>query len=344
MTILNQKHICFLFLLFLSTKVIIAQSGGDNTYDFLTLTSSARVAALGGNNISIQNKDINFAIQNPALLNKEMSGQIVLNYVPYMSDINYGYFGYAKHYDKIGTFSIGILNINYGEFDRTDEYGEDQGTTTAAEYALGLTYARSLSPRLSMALTFKPIYSKFDTYHSFGLAADFGIHYKSKDETWGYGLVLKNFGSQITTYAKTKEDLPDDIQIGISKKLSHAPFRFSLTLKDLTTWDLSYTVVDEENATSSTEDGEVYGTNFGDNLLRHMILGVEFLPAKNFHIDFGYNHRRRKELSYSSKLSTVGYSWGFGFRVYKFFFSYGSAKYHLGGSSNHFSISTKFGK
>ncbi len=344
MAIFSYKNTWFLLTLSIIAQVSLAQSGGDNTYDFLNLTSSAKVAAIGGNNISIKNSDLNFSIYNPALLDKEMDGQIVLNYVPYMADINYGHFGYAKYFENVGMFSVGVHNINYGNFERTDEYGEVEGIAKAAEYALYLTYARSLSPRLSMALTFKPIYSKFDVYHSFGLAADFGVHYHSSDNNFGLGFVLRNFGTQITTYENTKESIPNDVQIGITKKLAHAPFRFSLTLQNVTDWDLSYTVYDEENATASTGDGEEYADNFGDNLLRHMIFGVEFLPSKNFHIDFGYNHKRRKELAYADKLSTVGYSWGFGFRVYKFFFSYGSARYHLGGTSNHFSISTKLGK
>jgi hypothetical protein len=38
------------------------------------------------------------------------------------------------------------------------------------------------------------------------------------------------------------------------------------------------------------------------------------------------------------KLSTVGFSWGFGFRINRFQINYGSARYHLAGSSNLISI------
>jgi len=69
-------------------------------------------------------------------------------------------------------------------------------------------------------------------------------------------------------------------------------------------------------------------------------VGIELLPSEHFYVAVGYNHRRRQELGVSEKMSTSGYSWGFGFKVYKFHFAYGSARYHLAGSSNHFSIST----
>ncbi|WP_066629766.1 type IX secretion system protein PorQ [Labilibacter marinus] len=334
-----QKYFLIILLMMVGQKMM-AQRGGESTYDFLNLTNSARVAALGGTNISIMDNDINMAYHNPALLQQEMNNAMVLNFVPYMTGVKYGYVGYAKHYENVGTFSFGIHNINYGDFQRTNDIGEEMGIATAAEYSFNLTYARQLSPTLSMGLTAKPIYSKLDAYTSFGLAADFGVHYRKPENNFSMAIVLKNVGSQITSYHETQETMPSDLQIGLSKKLAHAPFRFSITAQHLLNWDLTYTPTDTENENGSSLGTQTSDANFGDQLMRHMVFGVEFLPSKNFHVDFGYNHRRRKELGYEERMSTAGFSWGFGFRVYKFLFSYGSARYHLGGSSNHFSIST----
>jgi hypothetical protein len=38
------------------------------------------------------------------------------------------------------------------------------------------------------------------------------------------------------------------------------------------------------------------------------------------------------------KLSTVGFSWGFGFRISRFGISYGSTRYHLAGSTSLISV------
>ncbi|SMO68967.1 hypothetical protein SAMN06265379_10521 [Saccharicrinis carchari] len=336
-----QKYL-YMALLVATVQTISAQRGGENTYDFLNLTNSARVAALGGANVSIADSDMNLAYHNPALLQKEMDNALVLNFVPYMSSINYGYVGYARHFDNIGSFSFGVHNINYGDFEHTNDIGENMGVVTAAEYSFNLTYARQLSPRLSMGLTAKPIYSKFDVYTSFGLAADFGVNYYHAESNFSMGIVLKNVGSQISSYNDVHETMPSDLQIGFSKSLAHAPFRFSLTAQNLLNWDLTYKLYDAQNTSSSALGEESTESGFGDKLMRHMVVGVEFMPSKSFHVDFGYNHRRRKELGYAERMSTAGFSWGFGFKVYKFLFSYGSARYHLGGSSNHFSIATNF--
>ena len=55
---------------------------------------------------------------------------------------------------------------------------------------------------------------------------------------------------------------------------------------------------------------------------------------------FGYSPRRRMELAHDNKPGLIGFSWGIGFRIKKFHISYGSAKYHLAGPSNHFTVTT----
>jgi hypothetical protein len=73
--------------------------------------------------------------------------------------------------------------------------------------------------------------------------------------------------------------------------------------------------------------------------MRHLVIGGEFIITKNFFLRGGYNYQHRKELKVPEKRGMTGFSFGFGFRVYKFHFSYARAVYHLAGASNNFSIS-----
>jgi len=318
-------------------KLSFGQQAGSNTYDFLNLTNSARIGALGGNQVGMSINDVSLVFHNPANLTNGMHQALTFNYVPYVSDIKMTYAGYAHHINTIGTFGISVHAINYGNFDRADEDGNLNGTFSAAEYAINLSYSKTLSPKLTAGVTLKPIISNLEQYNSFGLAADLGLLYKAENQLFSAGITLKNVGSQLSTYNDTYEPLPSDLQIGLSKKLAHAPFRFSLTAQDLFDWNMKYDVQDG-NGTPIESEGNT-GNNF-DQLMRHMVVGIELLPSEHFYVAVGYNHRRRQELGVSEKMSTSGYSWGFGFKVYKFHFAYGSARYHLAGSSNHFSIST----
>ena len=336
---MNRSISLFLILLF-SPILMHAQSAGENIYEFLNLGSSARVAALGGDQIALTDVDADYAFYNPATLNPELDQSINLNYVSYLSDINYGYASYTKAYKNIGTFSLGMHYVNYGKFTAADELGVITGDFKASDYALFISYGRQITDNISLGVTLKPIYSSLERYNSFGLATDISIIYDSKDKLFRAALLARNFGYQIKPYyGSHREDLPNELLIGFSTKLQHAPFRFALTYRHLEKFDQSFQSelgnTNDAFSDQSSEDG------FLDKAVKHLILGAEFLPTKNFTVRLGYNFQRRNELSVDEKKSTVGFTWGFGFKVSRFRINFASAKYHLAGSSNHFSVSTR---
>ena len=328
-------------LILLSFKGV-AQKGGESTYSFLGLTNAARVASLGGEVVSLLDDDINMVFHNPGLLTSGMHNHLNLNYVNYFAGVNYGYASYGYTLEGIGNFAAGIHYVNYGTFDRTDELGQSQGTFRASEYAMNLVYSRHLlDSALTAGVNLKPIFSTFEQYSSLGLALDLGLSYHFQSSLTTLGLVVKNMGTQITSYSGRREKLPFEIQAGITQGLAHAPFRFSVTFQHLERWDLSYTVPGQEEDMSLGTETEKSGFDlFGDKLMRHMVFGVEFLIGKNFHVDLGYNYKRRQEMKVNVRPGMVGFSMGFGFRVSKFHFAFGRASYHLAGGTNHFSLTT----
>lgn len=342
-----MHKLSLLVILSVISTLSTAQTGGDNTYEFLNLSSSARIAALGGKLVPVKDNDLNLVFTNPALLNTEMSKQLTFSGVGYFADIKYGYAAYAQDIKKLGSFAAGMHYVNYGDFTETDVTGQRIGEFKAAEYALNLSWARPLyDSSLSVGTTLKTIYSSLEDYNSFGMALDIGVNYYLARRLLNVSLVAKNAGRQITYYTPgNNEPLPFEVMLGVSKKLAKAPFRFSVTYQHLEKFDLSY-----EDPVKAAEVDPITGetTNekitFGDKLLPHFIIGAELLLSKNFHIRGGYNFQRRKELGVETKMSTVGLCWGFGFRISKFHFSYGRATYHLAGASNHFSLAANLGE
>jgi hypothetical protein len=80
-----MNKIVFSISLIVLSCSVFAQSGGDNIYDFLNITNSARVASLGGQHISHPDSDLNFVYHNPSLLTSEMGNSLVLNYISYFA-------------------------------------------------------------------------------------------------------------------------------------------------------------------------------------------------------------------------------------------------------------------
>ena len=187
-------------------------------------------------------------------------------------------------------------------------------------------------------MSIKPVLSHLESYQSFGIAIDAGVIYRSSDGLLTAGAALRNIGSQITAYHEddNTHSLTPDLQAGISYKPQHAPFRFSLTMQDLTNWNHNKIVSKNSNGEFKT----IKNGSFAKELVHHAIFGMEFIPIRNFYIATGYNIARRNELKGSIKTGSTGWTWGAGFRVYKFHVAYGSARYHLGGRTNFFTLST----
>ena len=340
--ILKVAYIVAICLIF--SIQLFAQTGGRSTYKFLNLTQSARIAALGGNFVAIHDNDLGLALANPSLITPQMGNSLSLNYTNAFAGTNYGFASYGFNLKNIGSFAGAMQYYSYGKADNTNEFGETNGQFSAGEYAFNLGWGRMLDSVFSIGANVKVIYSSLEIYNSLGMAVDVTGSYVP-NETFCASLLFRNIGRQITAYnAEGVEPLPFEIQAGISKKLAHVPFRYSILLQHLEKWDLSYT---DPNAPSDPFTGEpVPQTDlekFAGNVMRHIIFGGEFIPAKFLSIRLGYNYLRRQEMKVVSRPGSVGFSWGFGLKVSKFKFDYARAAYHLNGSPNFISISTNLG-
>lgn len=330
----------------ISCGTLYAQYLGQQSFSFLNAYSSARQTALGGSTVSLPDKDAALVAENPSLLHSDMHNRLVMSYYNFVNDINQGNFMYARRTGNSGAWAAGIKFAHYGKFDGADETGTQTGTFQAAEYAIYCSYSQPLLDHFIGGLTLKPILSTLENYTSVALAADAGISYLSPEGLFSASVVMRNAGTQLVRYydGAPRESLPFNIQFGISQKLQYAPFRFLITADQLQKFDLRYEVSREKGSGTLTDETSESGLEeVADMLMRHLIFGVEFVPAKNFFIRGGYNYRRRKEMIEDGRAGMTGFSWGFGFRVAKFHLSYGSTAYHLGGTSNYFTVTTNLG-
>lgn len=341
------KASAYLIISFITLSSICSfgQSGGDHIMEFLNLTHSARATALGGGTLTILDNDVGFGFSNPALLNSDMDGDLSLNQNFHFADIRHGFFNYGHHIDKYNiTSQIGINYIDYGTFVRADEFGQRQGEFDAGATAFNFGVGKLLNERMRVGINLKAISARLESYTSFALAADLGMLYMIPDQRIVLGAVIKNIGYPLTAFTQNRGSLPLDIQIGVSKRFEHLPFRLSIIAHRLDDWNLQY---DDRRAQTTSILGEVISepsglSTFSDNFFKHFIFNGEFLigQAENFRLRLGYNHLRRKELSVSTFRSLGGFSLGFGLKIKKFRIDYGVGYYHLAGGVNHISIST----
>jgi hypothetical protein len=322
--------------------MILNAQAGQGVYSFLNLPASSRLAGMGGNNVAIHDNDINMAFANPAQLSPETDKNLGLSYTSYLAGTSFGSAIYGFNPDQTNYLAIGILYVNYGQFQETNELNQILGTFSASDYALNLIYSHKLTDKWSIGANVKPIYSHYENYSSFGLATDIGLNFHDNETGLiNMGLVARNIGTQIKAYYSADggqhyESIPFEIQFGISKRFEHAPFRLSLTMNNLQKWDLT----GRKGGDQLLEDNETSKLSFGSQLFRHAIFAVELIPSQSFYISLSYNCRRAAEMSVDNVRALSGFSGAAGIKISKIHAGFGIAQYQPGTMTYHLSITT----
>jgi hypothetical protein len=303
----------------------MAQSG-QSTFDFLLLPASVRASALGGNNVSTIAEDVSLVYNNPAFLGQESDQHLNFSYLLYLADIGFGNVTYAKSANEYTTWGVGVNYAHYGKMLKTTEDNQILGDLSANDICGNFFISRDLSEKIRGGVTAKFIYSNYDEYTAFGLGVDLGLSYYDEEKEFSAGLVGKNIGRQIKAYAEETAALPWDIQLGISKKLAHAPFRISLTGVSLKQWKF--------DNINGKED------SFLKTFLKHWVIGIEAIPSDNLWIGVGYNIKRGSDLHLQEGNKLGGFSIGAGLKVKSFDFGCSYGQYFPSVSSLMFTVST----
>lgn len=319
----------------------LGQQGGGSAFQFLHLDFNSRSMALGGDVIALKDDDINLSVSNPAAITPAMQRQLSFNHVIYPSGIHYGQLAYGGALKGAGTWVGHLRYLSYGRFARTDAAGNEQGTFTAGDYALGVGYAYALHPNLSVGAHLNGLFAHYESYTSVGLSADMALTFQSENRSLTASLVARHIGVQLKGFAGGRRDaLPLELLTGVTYKLPHAPFRLSLMVTDLNRWDLTY----NDPRLTATVDPLTGDTvpppkaTFIQKLSYHTVFGVELLPSDRFSIRGGFNFARRDGLGVEGRKGLSGFSLGVGMHLKRFRFDYGLAFYSVAGASNAFTL------
>ncbi|MBU3012285.1 type IX secretion system protein PorQ [Polaribacter vadi] len=330
-----------LFILYISFLFSIeskSQVGGENVYQFLNLSTSARQISLGGEVLTLID-DVNQPIWNPSTINSEIDNKVSVNYSSYLAGINIGSLSYAKLISRrFGTIHGSIKYLDYGTLIGADDEGNETGDFSANDLAISIGYARNLPwTNLFFGASIKIINSRISNYNSAGVAGDFGILYYSPYKPYSFTLVARNVGSQIKTYDGTNEKLPFKVALGGSYQLEYVPLKWYFTLDNLQQWNVS-----ESNPSEQTTDleGNVTEEEIGfiGNTFRHFVIGAELFPESAINIRMGYNFRRAAELKLQNVRTFGGISFGFGIKMNKIKFNYAYSKFHSAANASTFSL------
>jgi hypothetical protein len=330
--------ICFLLTF---SKAHAQTLGGNTAYNFLKLPFATTLTAMGGVNISHQSTDVSFALNNPAQLNASLHAQMGLNFTQLVAGVK-GYQLAGAYYNPKSntTFGAQIFFVNYGQIDATDAAGNLMGHFHANDYVVQFSASQPYLEKWHYGASIKFIQSNYQLYHSSALAVDVGINYFDSTNGISIAAVAKNMGMQLKTYAGETEELPFDLELGLTKKLAQAPFAFSLTIQQAHRFNLLY-----NDTTFNFETNNDSSNSFFNKAMQHLVLAAHILISKQLEATIGYNHLRRSELSLgTSGNGLAGFSAGIAARFEKLHVSYARSVYQRGIGYNQLGLNLLFDK
>ena len=341
----NKLHILLFFCILIPwPHGTNAQTlGGNTVYNFLKLSNTPQLTALGGINITNQTADIGLAFNNPALLRPAMHTQASMVFNSFYAGIrNYHLIAGFRNEPLKTTFAAGINYFSYGSVAETDMTGNVLGNMRPTDYVVQLSAARQYGERWHYGVTAKFIHSAYGIYRSSGIAMDVGIAYADSANLWQASLVARNMGAQLKQYAGSAPgDLPFDLQLGISKRLAHAPVQFSLTFFQLHQFNTRYDDTLFNNEMGVAQDSKEKKYIF-DKFFRHVILAVQLYVGDKVEITAGYNYLRRKELNITNAGNGLnGFSLGVGVLFKKIQIRYARSYYQNNSSYNQFGLNLR---
>jgi hypothetical protein len=183
--------------------------------------------------------------------------------------------------------------------------------------AVLIGYTNEFSDNFYYGANAKVIYSSIADKSSSGIGVDLGINYELPEQKLNLAAAVLNLGAQISSYINTKEDIPLDVIVGVSKRLENLPVRLSLDFHQL-----------------NKDRDEIY------QHFKGFTVGAEFYLSEVFTLRFGYDNERRSEMKIGSSSGIAGFNGGLGVKVSEYVFNYGYSSLGSIGAMHRIGLST----
>ncbi len=301
---------------------------GTRNFAFLKKDVGARAVGLGGAFTGLAD-DESALFYNPAGVAALSGRRLIAGYQNFVAGINSGFLGYVHplgDQDAIdgGAQKLGVFlsYVNYGDFVRTLNTGEEIGNFGASSFVLGGHYSRRFGPKLQAGANAKLIYSNLDSFTSTGVATDIGLRYTIKEKNYEHsnrgfgsvGLTVQNLGKTLSAFTNTaeKDPLPTVFRFGVAGRPRGAPVTVSAdAIKPI--------------------DNDVY-----------FAVGLEYDDIDKLVLRAGWSGFGENFKTVGDQSSIAGFSFGVGFKLEAYGIDYSFTPMNDLGESHRITISHNF--
>ena len=222
-----------------------------------------RAAGMGDAFVAISD-DASAAYFNPAGLT-QAPRSVQLNHTNWFADLNHDNLTVVLPLQNIGTVAVNVTALTMGAMQQTsidnpntgarEDEGEGLVQFNATDFAVGASYARVITDKLSFGLTGKAVTQTVWDMSAAAVGADLGLFYNTGFRSLRIGASVTNFGTQLSfagrqldynflwndsgpnglqgTYKTTPAPLPTSFQFGVAYDLVSTPTSRLTTALDI---------------------------------------------------------------------------------------------------------------
>jgi hypothetical protein len=269
---------------------------GTAVAQFLEIGIGARGTGMGEAYTAMTN-DAGSAFWNPAGVADVQERNFYTAYNSWPAEIAIGGFSMAMNMGNVGTFAVSGIYLLTDDMEVTTIY-QPEGTGemfSLTNFAIGLTYARYLTDRLSVGITNKIVREDYYGHGYTTWAMDLGTIYHTGFRGLKLGMSILHFSPEIS-YSGEYIDFSDDRSYSVDKPKSFEEWSLPINFRFGVAFDVM-----------NTEQHKITGA-------ADMIHPNNNLEQYNFGFEYGFNNLLFLRSGYRFNLDEGGMNFGAGFR------------------------------
>ncbi|MCU0452027.1 MAG: PorV/PorQ family protein [Bacteroidetes bacterium] len=287
--------------------VLGAQRSGTATAQFLKIPVGARAAAMGESFIAVAN-DASALYWNPAGITQFDRHEVIVAHTEWLVDVRHQFFGAVYHLSAEDAIGLALTSVHTDDMPVTTEF-QPAGTGSYfrfSDLAVGVTYARKLTPQFSAGATVRYIEETLDVLSMRGVMVDLGTYYWMGLGTARFSAVISHFGNQIRPTGRI-ESLTGDSESDFQEFSPPTMFRFGFAFEPINEA--------EHMLTTSIQ------LNHPNDNSENISLGAEYLWMKTFALRVGYRLNVEEQgLTFGGGVATdldiVGLTFDYGYAAF----------------------------
>jgi hypothetical protein len=200
---------------------------GTSGADFLKIAPGARPVGMGEAFTGVAD-DVHAIYWNPAGLATLHNPELTAMHMQWFQSIQYEFAAFAYPTENHGTWAIAVTDLHTDNIDaRTEDTDAAAGQFSAIEGAYYVSYAKSVTDRLSLGGNMKFIRQSIDSTSANAFAVDGGALYDTRWNGVKVGSSIQNFGTKVK-FVDESDPLPFLIRLGgsVSLNQTNAPAYF----------------------------------------------------------------------------------------------------------------------